>query len=80
LILRVLNEVKTLDNTEGAIKIYIPEKLETLSPQDRKNSFIFMVNCCTLSTNSVLIKCAKGMGGGGCVGGFFFHSPLSVDP
>ena len=42
------------------------------------NSFIFMVNCCTLSTNSVLIKCAKGMGGGGCVGGFFFHSPLSV--
>jgi hypothetical protein len=27
--LRVLNEVKTLDNTEGAIKIYIPEKLET---------------------------------------------------
>ena len=30
-----------------------------------------MVNCCTLSTNSVLIKCAKGMGGGGCVVGFF---------
>ena len=37
-----------------------------------------MVNCCTLSTNSVLIKCAKVIGGGGCVGGFFFHSPLSV--
>jgi hypothetical protein len=36
LILRVHNEVKTLDNTKGAIKIYIPEKLETLGPQDRK--------------------------------------------
>jgi hypothetical protein len=38
LILRVLNEVKTLDNTEGAIKIYIPEKLGTLGPQDRKKN------------------------------------------
>ena len=35
LILRVHNEVKTLDNTEGAIKIYIPEKLETLGPQEK---------------------------------------------
>ena len=38
LILRVHNEVKTLDNTKGAIKIYIPEKLGTLGPQDRKKN------------------------------------------
>jgi hypothetical protein len=68
---KVLNRI-----TKNQLRLPLSERGENINEWGRvrfstKNSFIFMVNCCTLSTNSVLIKCAKGMGGGGCVGGFF---------
>ena len=69
---KVLNRI-----TKNQLRLPLSERGDNINEWGRvrfstKNSFIFMVNCCTLSTNSVLINCAKGMVGGGCVGGFFF--------